>query len=131
MSFHLHLTEKAAANTNYREVLFTGEKSQLVVMSINPGDDIGEEVHEGTEQTLYIHSGSGKAILDDKEFPLTTGDVLIVTPGTKHNVKNTGDIPMKITTVYAPAHHIDGRVHATKEDAENDTADEEFGGDES
>ncbi len=129
MSFHTHLAEKASKNTHYREVLYTGTESQLVVMSIPAGEDIGEEVHAATEQTLYIHAGSGEATLDDEHFVLQAGDVLVVSAGTKHNIRNTGDVPLSITTVYAPPHHIDGRIHATKADAEADVADEAFGGD--
>ncbi len=96
-------------------------------MSINPGEEIGEEIHEHVEQTLFPLAGEGVAILNGKETPFTTGDVIVVTPGTKHNFKNTGDVPLKICTVYAPANHIDGRVHETKEDADADHEDEDFG----
>ncbi|MBP9747416.1 cupin domain-containing protein [Patescibacteria group bacterium] len=129
MSFHTHLATKASQNTHYREVLYTGEHSQLVVMSIPAGEDIGEEVHAATEQTLYIHAGSGQATLNEEIFSLNAGDVLVVSAGTKHNIRNVGDVPLSITTVYAPPHHIDGRIHATKADAQADHADEAFGGD--
>ena len=76
---------------------------------------------------FYFHSGEGEAVLDGKPSPLRAGDILIVTPGTRHNVKNTGSEPLKIATVYAPPNHIDGRVHKTKADADADREDEEFG----
>ncbi len=114
-------------NTNYRNVLFTGKDSQLVVMDIKPGDDIGEEVHEHTEQTLFLLSGTGKSILDGIERLFEPGDVVVVTPGVKHNFVNTGKESLKIFTLYAPPHHLHGRKHATKADADADTEDEEFG----
>lgn len=95
-------------------------------MSIPPGGEIGEETHEHVEQTLYFQSGKGEAILNDETFPIATGDVFAVTPGTKHNFKNTGNEPLKVATVYAPPNHIDGRVHATKSDADADEEDEAF-----
>ncbi|MFS8130396.1 MAG: cupin domain-containing protein, partial [Candidatus Dojkabacteria bacterium] len=108
-------------------VLFTGDKSQLVVMDIKPGEDIGEEIHPHTEQTLYLLSGEGKSVLDGVETPFKTGDVVVVTPGTKHNFVNTGTESLKIFTTYSPPNHIDGRIHKTKQDAILDTADEDFG----
>ncbi len=114
-------------NDNFREVLFTGEKSQLVVMSIPVAGEVGEETHEHVEQTLYIVAGICKVVLDGEEHVVSGGDVIVVTPGTKHNFINVGEEFVKIITTYSPPNHIDGRVHATKEDAELDTADEEFG----
>ncbi len=127
MSAIIHAVKETLNNENFREVLYTGAKSQLVAMSIPPGGEIGEEVHEHVEQTLYFHSGEGEAVLDGTPSPLRAGDILIVTPGTRHNVKNTGSEPLKIVTVYAPPNHIDGRVHKTKADADADREDEEFG----
>jgi mannose-6-phosphate isomerase-like protein (cupin superfamily) len=114
-------------NTNFRKVIFTGEKSQLVVMNIPVGGEIGEEVHPHVEQTLYIESGSAKAILDGVETNASAGEVVVVTPGVTHNVLNAGDGDLKLWTVYAPANHIDGRIHATKAEADADIEDEEFG----
>jgi mannose-6-phosphate isomerase-like protein (cupin superfamily) len=107
--------------------LFTGLKSQLVVMSIPPGGEVGEETHKYTEQTLFFLSGTGEGSLDDEKFPIVFGDVVVVVPGTKHNFVNTGTEALKIYTVYAPPNHIDGRVHVTKADADADTADEAIG----
>lgn len=114
-------------NTFFRQVVFTGKKSQLVVMNIKPGEDVGEEVHPHTEQTLFFLSGKGVAVLDKVTREISEGDVVVVEPGVKHNFINKGDTPLKIYTIYAPANHIEGRVHQTKEEAEADTADEEFG----
>ncbi len=114
-------------NDNFREVIFTGEKSQLVVMSIPVAGEVGEETHEHVEQTLYIVSGVCKVILDDEEHIVSGGDVVIVTPRTKHNFINVGEEFVKIITMYSPPNHIDGRVHITKEEADSDTEDEAFG----
>lgn len=127
MPFHTRLAQETASNDAFRRVLFTGEKSQLVIMSIPPGGEVGEEVHHHVEQTLAFQSGTGEAILNDETFPISAGDVVVVTPGTKHNFKNTGTEPLKIATVYAPPNHIDGRVHPTKADADADEEDEAFG----
>lgn len=127
MSFHLDLTNALEQNTDFRRVLFTGTESQLVLMTIPPGGEVGEEVHEHTEQTLLFQSGSGEGLLGSETFSIQPGDVVVVTPGTRHNFKNTSSEPMHIVTVYAPPHHIDGRVHETKHDAEQDVADEVFG----
>jgi mannose-6-phosphate isomerase-like protein (cupin superfamily) len=85
------------------------------------------ETHPHVEQTLFLLSGTAKAILNGEEKPFQAGDVLVVTPGTEHDVVNTGSESLKIYTIYAPANHIDGTIHATKADAEADKADEEFG----
>lgn len=127
MSFQTNIIEATNENTNFRTVLFTGKRSQLVVMSIPPGGEIGQEKHEHVEQTLFFLSGSGKAILDGVESPIGAGDVVVVTPGTVHNFLNTGESELKVYTIYAPANHIDGTVHKTKADADADVKDEQFG----
>ncbi len=127
LSYVGNVIEVTRENTNFREVLFTGPKSQLVVMSIPPGGEVGEETHYYTEQTLFFLSGTGEAMLDDEIFPISSGDAVVVTAGTKHNFKNTGTEDLKLYTVYAPPNHIDGRVHKTKEDADADVADEAIG----
>lgn len=127
MSFHINIVQETAANQNFRRVLFTGQKSQLVIMTIPPGGEVGEETHEHVEQTLFFQSGQGEVIVNDKPFSVGPGDAVVVTPGTKHNVKNTGNEALRIATVYAPPNHIDGRVHPTKADADADTEDEAFG----
>jgi len=127
MSYNTNVIDATRANTNFRTVLFTGKKSQLVVMEIPAGGEIGAETHDNVEQSLFFLSGSGKAVLDGKESPVNAGDVYVVTPGTNHNFINTGKEPLKVYTIYAPPNHIDGRVHATKADADADTADEDFG----
>jgi mannose-6-phosphate isomerase-like protein (cupin superfamily) len=127
MSYSTNIVKDTEENENFRRVMFTGQKSQLVVMDILPGGEAGEEIHKYTEQTLFFLSGTGEGVLDDKKFPIGPGDVVVVTPGTKHNFRNTGIEALKIYTVYAPPNHLDGRVHHTKADADADTADEAVG----
>ncbi len=127
VSYRDNIVKATEGNTNFRQVLFTGLNSQLVVMSIPPGGEVGREVHKYTEQTLFFLSGQGEGELNGKNFPIVSGDVVVVVPGTDHNFWNTGKEDMKIYTVYAPPNHIDGRVHPTKADADADTADEAVG----
>jgi mannose-6-phosphate isomerase-like protein (cupin superfamily) len=127
MYFHTNIIKATQENENFRRVLFTGSNSQLVVMSIPPGGEVGKETHKYTEQTLFFLSGTGEGELDGKKFPIESGDVVVVVPGTEHNFLNTGTQDLKIYTVYAPPNHIDGRIHATKADADADLADEAVG----
>jgi len=128
MSYYSNnITKITEENENFRQVLFTGPKSQLVVMNIPPGADIGAETHKYTEQTLFFLSGTGEGELNGKKFLIGPGSVVVVTAGTEHNFRNTGATPLKIYTVYAPQNHIDGRVHRTKAEAEADQEDESFG----
>jgi mannose-6-phosphate isomerase-like protein (cupin superfamily) len=110
-------------NENFRKVLYTDKKSQLVLMSLAPGEEIGEEVHD-VDQFLRVEKGSGTTILDGISHPLEDGSVIVVPAGTTHNVINGGQGPMKLYTLYMPPHHKDGTVHKTKAEAEADTADE-------
>lgn len=125
--FQTNILEEARENEAYRRVLFTGARSQLALMTIPPGGDIGLESHPHVEQLVFIASGRGKAIVNGVETPLVAGDVLVATPNARHNVVNTGSVPLQIYTVYTPPNHIDGRVHRSKTDAENDKADDAFG----
>jgi mannose-6-phosphate isomerase-like protein (cupin superfamily) len=127
MAYRVNVVSEARATDDFRRVLFTGERSQLVVMTIPPGGEIGEERHDHVEQTLFCLSGNGTVVLDGARSPFVPGDAVVVTPGTQHNFLNTGAEPLRIYTIYAPANHIDGRVHHTKADADADVADEEFG----
>lgn len=127
MSYNTNIIKDTQENQNFRRVLFTGKKSQLVVMNIPVGGEVGEETHKNVEQTLFFLSGTGEAVLDGEKSPIVAGDVVVVTPGTKHNFLNTGTDALKIYTVYAPSNHIDGRIHVTKADADADVEDEAFG----
>lgn len=110
-------------NTNFRKVLYTDKKSQLVLMSLLVAEEIGEEIHD-VDQFFRVEKGSGTAILSDISHDLTDGSVIIIPAGTKHNVINTGDGEMKLYTLYMPPHHRDGVVHKTKAEGEADTSDE-------
>jgi mannose-6-phosphate isomerase-like protein (cupin superfamily) len=113
-------------NDNFRKVLYTAKNCQLVIMSLAPNEDIGEEVHK-LDQFLRIESGTGKAVLDGSEHAISDGSVIIVPAGAKHNIINTSpDSPMKLYTVYAPPEHMDGVVRATKAEAE--ASEEHFDG---
>lgn len=127
MSYHTNIIQDTVVNENFRKVLFTGANSQLVVMSIPPGGEVGKETHKYTEQTLFFLSGKGEGEFNGQKFDIVPGDVAVVVPGTEHNFWNTGTEPLKIYTVYAPPNHIDGRIHKTKADADADVADEAIG----
>lgn len=108
-------------NDYFREVLYTARHSQLVVMSLKPLEEIGEEVHR-LDQFIRCEQGNGKAILDGVEHIISNGVAVLVPAGAKHNIINTSSIEaMKLYTVYAPPNHRDGVVHKTKADAEADT----------
>jgi mannose-6-phosphate isomerase-like protein (cupin superfamily) len=107
-------------NTNFRRVLYTAKHSQLVVMSIPPGGEIGEEVHTDVDQFLRLEQGTGKAILDDVEHDIADKFAIVVPAGTKHNFINTGTDDMKLYTVYSPPEHKDSTVHATKSDVQEE-----------
>lgn len=114
-------------NENFRKVLYTTTNTQLVVMSINPNEDIGEEVHH-LDQFIRCEAGEGKAVLDGVVHEIRDGFVVIVPSGAKHNIINTSsEKPLKLYTLYSPPNHKDGTVHVTKADAEEDE-DEHFDG---
>ncbi len=112
------IKEKAKENTYFRQVLETGEHTQIVIMSIPPSGEIGMEVHEENDQVLYFVEGEGKAILNDEEETIQKGDIVLVRAGTNHNFINTGQDDLKIITTYSPPHHPEGTIHKTKEEAE-------------
>ena len=105
-------------NTNFRTVLYTGAHSQLVLMSLKPGEDIGMEVHDNVDQFFRFEQGTAKVIINGEEQEVTSEWAVIVPAGAKHNVINTGDVDLKLYTVYSPANHPDGTIHVTKEEAE-------------
>ena len=121
-----NIEEATKENSNFRKVLYTANLSQLVVMSLKPGEDIGMEVHNDTDQFIRIEEGRGKAILDGVETSIEDDFAVVIPAGTEHNIVNESDEEMKLYTIYSPAHHRDGVVHATKEEAEAD--DEHFDG---
>lgn len=116
------------SNTDFRRVLYTGHYSQLVLMSLKPGEDIGAEVHDNIDQFFRFEAGSGKVMVDDNEYEVSDGSAVIVPAGARHNVTNTGTEDLKLYTIYSPAEHQDGITQATKEEAEARHANEQFDG---
>ncbi len=115
---HFTIATEAEKSANFRRVLWTGEHSQLVIMTIPPDGEIGEEVHEDIDQILTFVSGVGEARVGDRKKAVTQGDLVAVPAGTKHNFVNTGPNPLVLYTVYGPPEHADGAVHRTKEEAD-------------
>lgn len=115
--FHGKINELTIANNNFRKVIWTGENCQLVLMSIQVGDKIDQEVHENTDQLLFFVQGNGEAILDSKSYPFIKGCVIVIPAGTVHTIINSGDNELKLYTIYAPQEHPSNTVHQTKHDA--------------
>ena len=111
----INIEKETLENTDYRRVLYTAKNSQLVLMSIEPGDEIGEEVHH-LDQFIRLEQGIAKVILDDVAHEVREDWAFVIPAGTKHNVVNTGDVPLKLYTVYSPPEHKDGLVERTKAD---------------
>ena len=116
----INIEEKTLENNYFREVLFTTDKSQLVVMALKPGEDIGMEVHSEHDQFIRIESGKGKAIMNGEEHEITDGSAIVVPAGTQHNVINTSEVEMKLYTIYTPPEHKQGTIHKTKEEAKEE-----------
>ena len=117
--FHADIEQQTLENSNFRKVLFTAPHSQLVLMSLLPNEEIGSEVHDNVDQFFRFESGEGKAVLNGEETLFKTNDVIIIPAGTTHNIINTSaTAPLKLYTIYSPANHPDGTIHATKTDAE-------------
>ena len=116
-----NIEKETLANENFRRVLYTGKHSQLVLMSLDPNEEIGMEVHEENDQFFRFEKGEGKCIIDGNEYPLTDGMAIVVPAGAQHNIINTSATEkLKLYTIYSPAHHKDGVVRATKAEAEAD-----------
>ncbi len=111
------IAKQALENTYFRRVLATGKHTQVVIMSIAAGEDIGEEVHPDNDQVLYLVGGRGKVVLNGQEQAFEIGDVVLVPAGTRHNFITDGQKAMKIITAYSPPHHPDGTIHRTKAEA--------------
>jgi mannose-6-phosphate isomerase-like protein (cupin superfamily) len=121
--FSTNLEKDALANTYFRKVIYTAPHSQLVLMCLQPSEDIGMETHVDNDQFFRVEKGTGKAILGGEEFQLTDGACVVIPAGTEHNIINTSETEqMKLYTIYSPSHHPDGRLNITKADA---TAEEE------
>lgn len=125
--FHSNIEKDTLGNANFRKVLYTGKHCQLVLMSLKPNEEIGMEVHPDNDQFFRFEKGQGKCIIDGNEYVVTDGSAIIVPSGAQHNVINTsGTEDLKLYTIYSPAHHKDGIIRATKQEAESQEA--EFDG---
>jgi mannose-6-phosphate isomerase-like protein (cupin superfamily) len=104
-------------NSDFRRVLYTGKQLQLVLMSLQPGEDIGEEVHPDRDQFFRVEEGNGEVWIDGHQTKIKSDFAIVVPAGARHNLKNTGDKPLKLYTLYGPPEHADATVHVTKADA--------------
>ena len=111
------IEDQAQDNSDFRRVIYTGKNLQLVLMSLKPGEDIGEEVHKDRDQFFRIEKGNGEVLIDGKRSKIKGDDAVLVPAGARHNIINTGDKPLRLYTLYGPPEHRDGTVHATKADA--------------
>lgn len=123
MAFNVDIVAAAKANMSFRQVLSTGRYAQVVVMSIPPGGEIGEEVHEHVDQVLAFVQGTGVAILEGEEGPVGPDRLVHVPAGMRHNFVNRGSADLRLFTVYAPPQHAVGTRHETKSEADADKAD--------
>lgn len=120
----INIEEETLKNNNFRQVLYTGKNTQLVLMVIEPGSEIGSEIHTENDQFFRFEEGEGKVIIDENEYLVSDGTAVIVPAGARHNVINTSITQkLKLYTLYSPPHHKDKIVRATKEEAETNEAD--------
>ena len=122
------IEQATVANTDFRRVLYTGKNLQLVLMTLPPGCDIGEEVHEDRDQFVRIEEGEGVVRIDGVDNRVADDFAVIVPAGARHNVINSGEAPLKLYTIYGPPEHRDGVVHRDKEQAERDHDDDHWDG---
>ena len=117
--YSIDIEARALANDKFREVLYTAKNSQLVVMTLRPGEEIGLEKHEGHDQFIRVEAGEGVAVLDGERHALADGVAVVIPAGTEHNVINTStSAPMRLYTIYSPPEHPPGTVHGTKAEAD-------------
>jgi mannose-6-phosphate isomerase-like protein (cupin superfamily) len=115
-----NISQDVSENTNFRKVLYTGKHSQLVLMTLQPGEEIGMETHPDNDQFFRFEKGTGKCVIDGNEYELVNDSVIVVPAGAKHNIINTSQTDtLNLYTIYSPAHHKDQIVRATKVEAEN------------
>ncbi len=117
VGYSTNIEKDSIENGNYRKVLHTGKKMQLVVMSLKVGEDIPFEVHEDIDQFIRVEAGKAQVIIGEEKFDLEDGGVVIIPSGNKHYVKNTGDIDLKLYTIYASPEHAPGTIHKTRDEA--------------
>jgi mannose-6-phosphate isomerase-like protein (cupin superfamily) len=117
--FNSNIEKDTLENTNFRKVLYTSKHSQLVLMSLKPKEEIGMETHNENDQFFRFEKGQGKCIIDGNEYQVKDGTAIVVPAGAEHNVVNISETEdLKLYTIYSPAHHKDGIIRATKEEAE-------------
>ncbi len=122
--FYANIENEALKNKNFRKVLYTSTNVQVVLMSLEPEEEIGFEIHDISDQFFRVESGEGKVIIDSEKFLIKDGDAIVVPAGSRHNVMNVSKTePLKFYTLYMPPHHKDGVIHKTKADAEKDKQD--------
>lgn len=126
--YHDDIEQQTIGNDDFRRVLYTGKTLQLVLMTLQPGEEIGSEVHDDRDQFFRFEEGAGKVHIDDNIYDVVDGSGVIVPAGARHNVRNTGDAPLKMYTLYGPPEHLDGITQATKADADARHHDEEWDG---
>lgn len=115
----IDIEKKTLENENFREVLYTAPHLQLVVMTLNVGEEIGQETHDEGDQFFRVESGEGEAILNGERHPLRDGSIVVIPGGVEHNIVNTSTSePLRVYTIYAPPEHPDGTVHVTKAEAD-------------
>ncbi|MDD2732278.1 MAG: cupin domain-containing protein [Candidatus Pacebacteria bacterium] len=117
-----NIEKETKENENFRKVLYTAKNSQLVLMTLKPNEEIGEEVHD-LDQFIRVEEGQGRAILDGAEYAIEDGSAIVIPSGMKHNIINGPDRELKLYTIYSPPEHKDKIVHITKSDAESDSED--------
>lgn len=116
--YHTNIERETLENSNFRKVLYTGSHSQLVLMSLKPGEEIGMEVHRDNDQFFRFEQGEGTCVIDGHDYPISNGVAILVPAGAEHNIVNTsGSEDLKLYTLYSPAHHKDGIIRETKADA--------------
>jgi mannose-6-phosphate isomerase-like protein (cupin superfamily) len=123
-----NIEQQTRANNDFRRVLYTGQHLQLVLMTLQPGEEIGEEVHEDRDQFFRFEEGEGVVLIDGKENRVEDDFAVIVPAGARHNVRNTSDEPLQFYTLYGPPEHKDQTVHKDKEQAERDHDNDEWDG---
>ena len=116
--YHDDIERQTTANDDFRRVLYTGHHLQLVLMTLRPGDEIGAEVHADRDQFFRFEEGNGQVDIDDNTYDVVDGSGVIVPAGARHNVRNTGEEPLQLYTIYAPPEHKDGIVQSTKAEAD-------------
>ena len=126
--YHDNIETQTSGNCDFRRVLYTGQHLQLVLMTLQPGEEIGSEVHEDRDQFFRFEEGRGQVDIDDNSYEVEDGSGVIVPSGARHNVRNSGDKPLKLYTLYGPPEHKDGVVQSTKAEAEARHHDEEWDG---